>query len=269
MFINCLNYLIWICTNPKQVKAGFITHQQADIHYRCYGLGLPVLLLHGGLSHPLSWFAQLAPLVAAGRQVIVIETRGHGKSTLGTAYLNYQLFADDALMVLDHLKVTRTDIVGFSDGGIIGLLLGLQAPALVDHLVVISANFNPAGLEFESSHSESIPPRFSLQALTIWLRHIWWFGSSRRRKMLATALLKLWRTEPQFEPHDLQAITAPTLVIAGEHDIIDPLHTQALQQQLHNAELAIIAGAGHAAPMTHAKQINGLIIAFLSSNKTH
>jgi pimeloyl-ACP methyl ester carboxylesterase len=142
-----LDYFIWkTTTTTTETEKGNIDYRGAHIHYVAYGKGEPVLLLHGGLSNKLSWFSQIPWLVASGRRVVLIDTRGHGDSTAGNTKLSYQIFAKDTLQVLDRLGIQRTDIIGWSDGGIIALLLGLEAPGRVGRIVAISANFQPSGL---------------------------------------------------------------------------------------------------------------------------
>lgn len=111
MSVNVLNYLIWKYSMAAPAETGNIVYQGAHIHYVSYGHGEPVLLLHGGLSNKLSWFFQIPWLVASGRRVVLIDTRGHGDSTPGHSKLSYRIFAD-TLLVLDRLGIQRTDIVG-------------------------------------------------------------------------------------------------------------------------------------------------------------
>jgi pimeloyl-ACP methyl ester carboxylesterase len=262
MSVYSMNYLIWNISTTIPTESGNIAYRGARIHYVSYGRGDPVLLLHGGLSNKLSWFSQIPWLVSAGRQVILIDTRGHGESTLGNSNLNYQVFAEDTLQVLDRLQIQRADIVGWSDGGIIALLLALQAPERVNRIVTISANFNPSGLTPEAITNQNETLKSSPNAFSYWLRS-WWSGAGSHHQALETEIKQLWRTAPQLKLTDLQTITAPTLVVTGEHDIIDLSHSQTLAQMLVQGTLEVVKGAGHAAPVTHARQINQLIASFL------
>jgi pimeloyl-ACP methyl ester carboxylesterase len=264
MSVNSLNYLIWKYTTTTQIETGNIVYRGAHIHYDSYGHGDPVLLLHGGLSNKLSWFSQLPWLVASGRRVVLIDTRGHGNSTPGDSKLSYQIFAEDTLRVLDRLGIQRTDVIGWSDGGIIALLLGLEAPQRIGRIVAISANFDPSGVIPEAQDE---PRTISLNKITDRLRS-WWSGAGERHAVLEAEIKELWRTAPQLGHSDLQAITAPTLVITGENDIIDLRHSSELAQVLANGKLEIVPDAGHFAPVTHARQINQLISAFLSIELT-
>jgi pimeloyl-ACP methyl ester carboxylesterase len=262
MSVYSMNYLIWNISTTIPTESGNIAYRGARIHYVSYGRGDPVLLLHGGLSNKLSWFSQIPWLVSAGRQVILIDTRGHGESTLGNSNLNYQVFAEDTLRVLDRLQIQRADIVGWSDGGIIALLLALQAPERVSRIVTISANFNPSGLTPEAIINQNETLNSSPNAFSYWLRS-WWSGAGSHHQALEAEIKQLWRTAPQLKLADLQTITAPTLVVTGEHDIIDLSHSQTLAQMLVQGTLEVVKGAGHAAPVTHARQINQLIASFL------
>ncbi len=267
MSVNALNYLVWKYSTTTQTETGNIVYRDAHIHYVSYGHGDPVLLLHGGLSNKLSWFSQIPWLVASGRRVVLIDTRGHGDSTTGNSKLSYQIFAEDTLLVLDRLGIQRTDIIGWSDGGIIALLLGLEAPLRVGRIVAISANFQPSGLIPEASRSQNEPHNISLEKITDWLRSRW-SGAGERHAVLEAEIKELWRTAPQLDHADLKVITAPTLVITGENDIIDLRHSSELAQMLANGKIEIVPDAGHAAPVTHARQINQLIASFLSIELT-
>ncbi len=260
---NFLNYLIWKYSTTTPTETGNIIYRDAHIHYVSYGQGDPVLLLHGGLSNKLSWFSQIPWLVSSGRRVVLIDTRGHGDSTTGNSQLSYQIFAKDTLLVLDKLGIQRTDIIGWSDGGIIALLLGLEAPQRVGRIVAISANFHPSGLIPEANRIQDNTIHISPNKITDWL-HGWWSGAGERHAVLEAEIKELWRTAPQLDHSDLQTITAPTLVVAGENDIIDLSHSSELAQMLANGKIEIIMGAGHAAPVTHAQQVNQLIASFLS-----
>ncbi len=258
MSANFLEYLLWKSSTSAPTVTGEIENKGAHIRYVAYGRGKPILLLHGGLSNKLSWFSQIPWLVRAGRMVVLIDTRGHGESTRGNTALNYQVFAEDTLLVLDRLDIQRTDIVGWSDGGITALLLGLEAPERLRKIVAISANFHPSGVIQTTENSDGL----SLQKIADWLRG-WWSGAGDGHPALESEIQALWRVAPQLNRAELKAITAPTLVITGEHDIIDLPHSGELAQMLANAKIDIILGAGHAAPLTHAGQINLLIGSFL------
>lgn len=259
---NTLNYLNWKIATSAHTESGAIDNQGAHIHYVVYGKGDPVLLLHGGLSNMHSWLAQIPWLVESGRQVILIDTRGHGKSTVGNAKLNYEVFLEDALHVLDRLGIQRTDVIGSSDGGIIALLMGLKAPQRVNRIVAMSANYEPSGLTFDVTSVQEVALQSTYRKIKHWLRSHR-PGGLANDPTLVSAIHELWRTEPQLKPSDLRDISAATLVITGEHDVIDPTHSRQLAQMLGQGQLKIIAGGGHATTITHSQEVNQLIATFL------
>jgi pimeloyl-ACP methyl ester carboxylesterase len=104
----------------KQLKANGIS-----IHYAIYGHGSPVILLHGGLANSDYWGHQVKAL-ALRHRVIVMDSRGHGRTTRDARPYGYDLMADDVIALMDGLKIRKADIVGWSDGGIIGLDLAIR-----------------------------------------------------------------------------------------------------------------------------------------------
>ena len=128
---------------PAPSKSGFVEHDGAHIYFAVFnqGGGRPVVLLHGGFASSDSWGFE-APRLAAGHEVIVIDSRGHGRSTMPAVPLGYEQMADDVIAVLDRLRIRRTSVVGLSDGGIVGLLLAIHHPERIDRLFVWGATFN-------------------------------------------------------------------------------------------------------------------------------
>ncbi len=255
---NFVHYLWWKATASGVALKGHIRSGDSDIHYRSYGSGPPLLLLHGGLSHSLSWFSQVPWLVDAGRQVILVDSRGHGESSLGHGALSYRLLAADTIRVLDQLDVKRTDVIGWSDGANTALLLARYWPQRVGKIVAISGNSDPSGLTPEARADNETQS----SGVGYWFRR-WWTGAGERFSELEKRVKRLWRNSPRLQPADLQAITAPTLVIVGEHDQITLDHARRMADLLPHGTLAVIPGGGHATPITQAQQVNALIGNFL------
>jgi alpha-beta hydrolase superfamily lysophospholipase len=107
--------------------------------------GNPVLLIHGGLENADTWGNQVA-LLAMTREVIIADSRGHGRSTRSDKPFGYQLMADDYISLLDHLMIDKVALVGWSDGGIIGLDIAMRHPERLARLWAYGANFNIGGL---------------------------------------------------------------------------------------------------------------------------
>src|SRR6187401_2248550 len=103
---------------PKPTESGYADVNGIMMYYQVFGSGEPILLIHGGLGHGDIWSSQVADL-AKDHKVIVPDSRGHGRSTRNAEPFGYDLMASDYLALLDHLKIDRTELVGWSDGGII------------------------------------------------------------------------------------------------------------------------------------------------------
>src|SRR5262245_25161832 len=124
---------------PPAAATGDVEVGDARIHYALYGRGSPVVLLHGAMSNGEHWALQV-PALAANHQVVVIDSRGHGRSTLGSQGLHYAQMANDVVAVLDSLKVDRASFVGWSDGGIIALELARHHSDRVNRVFAFGAN---------------------------------------------------------------------------------------------------------------------------------
>lgn len=257
-----LRYLIWCATSAAEGAYGVVSMDDATIHYVSYGTGPAILLLHGGLSNRLVWFSQLPGLVAAGRQVVVMDVRGHGFSGLGREALDYHLLARDAIGVLDRLKIREADVVGWSDGGNTALILGKEWPGRVRRIVAISANYHPSGLTPEAitdTYIRSSGPVY-------WLKR-WWTGAGRHFSVLEKHIKRMWRTAPVLQDEDLREIETPVLVIVGRHDSVSICHAETMAELLPHGSLVILPG-GHATPVTRSIQINESIAGFLGLTPT-
>jgi pimeloyl-ACP methyl ester carboxylesterase len=133
---------------PAPVERGMAPVNDIQMYYALYGEGEPVLLIHGGLGNADVWGYQV-PALAAGHKVIVADSRGHGRSTRSAKPFGYQLMADDYLALLDHLGIDRTALVGWSDGGIIGLDIAIRHPERLSRLFAFAANYTPGGGQAE------------------------------------------------------------------------------------------------------------------------
>ena len=252
-----VRYLVWATTPAANALRGSVRSGGTSIRYVSWGSGPPVLLLHGGLSNRLAWFAQIPWLVSAGRQIVLPDMRGHGDSGLGDNDLSYRLLASDAIHILDKLNIRQADVIGWSDGGNTALLLGRYWPQRVQRIVAISSNFNPAGLTpeaLEEAHRQS-------GGLQYWFKR-WWTGAGKRLTELENRIKRMWRTFPVLKPPDLQEISIPTLVIVGEHDDISIEHARQMATLLPHGFLKVIPG-GHSTPVTHCIQVNAAIADFL------
>src|SRR5580698_8737550 len=124
---------------PAAVLEGRVAHDGARIWFATYGAGPPVILLHGGDASSDFWGGQVPALLSAGRRVIVIDSRGHGRSTRDGRPLHYELMESDVIAVMDALNIEHADVVGWSDGAIIGLVMAMKHPQRVSRVFAFGA----------------------------------------------------------------------------------------------------------------------------------
>src|SRR3979490_2075717 len=117
-----------------------------SIHYAIYGHGSPVIFLHGGLANTNYWGGQV-PAVAAHHTVILMDSRGHGRSTRDARPYGYDLMADDVVALMDNLKIPKADIVGWSDGGILGIDLAIRHKDRIGKVFAFAANTVTSGVK--------------------------------------------------------------------------------------------------------------------------
>jgi pimeloyl-ACP methyl ester carboxylesterase len=254
----------WLCFYTWRFFAGrshggdFVRVGAVSIYYETYGAGPPVLVMHGGLGTHEDMRNQIKAL-AASHFVIAPDSRGQGRSTDSNMQLTYSAMADDMVQLLDRLGISRVDVAGWSDGGIIGLELAMRHPKRVRRLVVISANFNPAGIRQSSLAQEDVP-RTPIRYRIFSRTPEYW-------PIIYRKVMKMWRTQPNYSIEDLGRIEAPTLVIAGEFDIVRPEHTSQLAKAIPGSQEIIIKGSTHSVPTDKPDSINEIILRFLGNEE--
>jgi pimeloyl-ACP methyl ester carboxylesterase len=235
------------------IAGGTVKLKTATLYYETYGTGEPLLLLHGNSQSILAFKYQIGDL-AKKYKVIAVDTRGQGKSTdETTGALSYDLFADDMKQLLDSLHITKTNILGWSDGGNTGLIMAVKYPAYVNKLAVTGANLFPT--------TEAIPDtvwKQVRQGITDWAAHD--DAHSKMEVRLFTMLLN----EPHLTFDDMKRIQAPVLVMAGQHDLILEKHTRAIAAAIPNSKLLIFKGTSHYVPVEKPKEFNAAVLNFFN-----
>src|SRR6202011_1320107 len=137
---------------PAANDQGYVDHDGARIWYATYGSGSPVILLHGGLGHSGNWGYQVPPLVGSGYRAVLIDSRGHGRSTRDARPFSYELMASDVLAVMDALRLEKAGLVGWSDGACTALILAAKTPSRVAGVFFFACNMDPSGVKpFEAT----------------------------------------------------------------------------------------------------------------------
>ncbi len=250
---------------PPADESGFADVNGISMFYSLYGKdkGSPILMIHGGLSSSDVWSFEV-PTLAETHEVIVADSRAQGRSTHGLARVTYHRMAEDYVALLARLGVGKVALVGWSDGGIIGLDIAIHHPRLLDRLFAQAPNVSPAGL---TSIPEIDPPPLS-DSLSPGGTEEPDPSARARRKQLARERVfrRLWATEPNYSDGDLAKIHVPTEIVIGDHDpVIRPEHAAHIAEAIPGARLVILKGVGHPAhsqdPKQYLKAIQDFMVA--------
>jgi len=244
---------------PQPSESGWIDSDGARIWFATFGSGPAVLLLHGGLGNAGNWTYQVPAIVAAGYRAIVIDSRGHGRSTRDARPFTYQLMAGDVRAVLDRTGVDRATIIGWSDGADTGLVLADETPERVAGLFFFACNVDSTG---------TLPFEFTPIIGRIYNQHVKDYAALSSTpeafQTFADDLGAMQRTEPAYSAAQLRQIDVPVQVVLGEHDeFIRPEHMAYLAETLPNASLTIIPEVSHFAPLQRPDVFNALILDFV------
>jgi pimeloyl-ACP methyl ester carboxylesterase len=224
-----------------------------QFYYETYGEGAPLLLIHGNGESIASFKRQIGEF-SRHHRVIAMDSRGQGKSPLGSAALTYEQMAEDSNALLDHLALKSVDVLGWSDGGIIGLLLAIHHPEKVGMLAVMGANIQPEGA-YPWAVDGIIRVRKRLEAQVA--------GAKDPQALrLQLQLLDLLGNQPHIPLSDLAKIQIPTLVMAGDRDVIRDEHTLSIFHAIRKSQLAIFPGATHMIPEDDPARFNQTVLDF-------
>jgi len=191
-----------------------------ELFYNVSGQGEPIILLHGnGQDHTV--FKSITKKLSADFTVYGIDSRDHGQSSR-VKFLDYHSKMEDVAAFIEQLGLDKPIVYGFSDGGIIGLLLAIYYPDRLSKLIISGANTYPDGIK-----------RSSL----LLVKTVFFFTRSKK--------LKLMLTQPNITNAQLNTITVPTLVLAGKRDLIKEEHTRNIAANIPNCELRILSGESH------------------------
>jgi pimeloyl-ACP methyl ester carboxylesterase len=244
---------------PVADQQGHVEHDGAQIWYGTFGSGSPVILLHGGLGHSGNWGYQVPGLMKSGYRVVLIDSRGHGRSTRDSRPFRYELMASDVLAVMNALRLEKAAVAGWSDGACTALILARQTPARVAGVFFFGCNMDPSGLR-------DFKPSVALEHC--FARHTKDYAqlsaTPDQFKAFTEAVSLMQKNEPNYTAHDLFEIRVPVTIAHSEHDeFIKREHAEYLAQSIPNAELVVLPGVSHFAPLQRPEQFNDALLAFL------
>ena len=233
-----------VSAHPQTPSAGhYATVGGMTMYYEIMGSGAPLVLIHGGGSTIQTSFGRLMPLLARTRRVIAVELQAHGHTSDRNAPESFEQDADDVAELLRQLDLPKADILGFSNGGSTALQVAIRHPGQVDKLVAISAIYRRDGMQpwfwdfMERGSFADMPQLYKDAFLRInpdeaALRTM---HDKDRARMMGFS---------DWPASDLEAITAPALIVVSDKDVVRPEHALEMARLLPNGRLAVFLG-GH------------------------
>jgi pimeloyl-ACP methyl ester carboxylesterase len=246
-------------TLPTPERSGSAPVNGVRLWYAVFGHGAPVILVHGGLANSDYWGLQVAAL-APHYRVIVLDSRGHGRSTRTEAPISYDLMASDVLALMDFLHVRQAALVGWSDGAIIGLDIAIHHPERLTRLFAFAANSDPSGVKdvSKSPMFTSFTQRAAHEYETL-------SPTPKQFKAFLANITNMWATEPHFTDAQLSQIKVPTWIVDGDHDeAIKRENTDHMAGLIPGAGELILPEVGHFAFLQDPVLFNQALLHFLA-----
>lgn len=227
-------------TLPTPERSGHAPVNGVSIWYATFGSGPPVILLHGGLANSNYWGHQV-PELAHDHRVIVMDSRGHGRSTRDSRPYGYALMASDVVGLMDHLGIARAAIVGWSDGAIIGLSLAMTDPDRVSRLFAFAANSDPGGVKDVDKS-----PVFTEFIARAQKEYEALSATPRDYRKFVEEISTMWATQPHWTASDLGTIRVHTWIVDADHDeAIRRENTEFMARSIPDAGLLLQPETSH------------------------
>ena len=214
------------------------------------GTGFPLILLHGN-GEACGYFVHQMEPFAKHFRVIAIDTRGHGQTPRGEASFSIRQFAEDLLDFMNLHQIEKAHILGFSDGGNIAMVFALMHPERVEKLILNGANLNASGVK----RKVQIPIEIGCRIAKL-------FATKSPAARKNAEMLGLMVNDPNVKAEEISCIQNPTLVIAGEKDMIKDSHTRLIAKSIPEAMLSIIPG-NHFIANKNPDTFNEVVLRFL------
>lgn len=223
---------------PEMKEYGFVDCNGAKIEYGIYGdlNGEPLLLLppNGGDMHCFD--GSILPEMSKHFKVIAVSPRGTGNSDWIEGTMNFETMSDDLAIILDYLKIDKTNIFGFSDGGNLGVVFTLEYQDRVKSLAIMGSNINTLGTN--TFDQIQITWQYFVLCVEAWI-------TGDRDTKIRRDIKGMMVGQPSLTFKDISAIKVPVLNIYGEHDMIQRWHSKGITKSIEGAEEIMIIGGGH------------------------
>ncbi|NNU68571.1 MULTISPECIES: alpha/beta hydrolase [Rhizobium] len=240
---------------PVAKTSGMAEVNDIKMYYAEYGEGDPILFIHGGLGNAEVWGHQVADF-AKDHLVIVADSRGHGRSTRSQQPFGYDLMTSDYVALLDYLKIDKVTLVGWSDGGIIGIDMAMKHPEKLTRVIAQAANVTTDGVKADVMDNKTFNDYINV-------------AGEQYRKLSPTPneydafvkqISEMWATQPAWTAADLGKISVPVTLAIGDHDEAVKLdHTEMMAKQIPGAKLVILKDVSHFAMLQDPAAYDGMI----------
>lgn len=256
-----LAFIVFSCKNPSQpvhstvgdnVKFGdnpqaghYADVNGIKLYYETYGSGEALVMLHGN-GGSINAFKKQIPFFAKYYQVIAIDSRLQGKSGGSPDKISYDLMASDFCALLDQLNIKSAYVLGWSDGGIDGILMAMNCPDRIKKLAASGANTVPDTTALSKADIEGMKNTVA----------------SSRSSATEKALNQMMIDQPNIAYSELGKIKCPVLIMAGDHDMIKPEHTLKIFQSIPGASLCIFPDSHHGVCIQHPEMFNETVLRF-------
>jgi len=247
---------------PSALHSGMAPVNGIKIWYAEFGQGEPVILLHGGLANANYWGEQI-PTLAAHYRVIVMDSRGHGRSTRNAQPFGYDLMASDVIGLMDFLHIRKAAIIGWSDGAILGLDIAIHHPERLTKVFAFAANSDPSGVS-DIAHS----PVFIAYIARAEKEYEALSPTPHEYDAFLAQIEKMWATQPNFTAAQLASISVPIWIVDADHDeAIKRENTEFMAAHIPGAGLLLQPEVSHFSFIQDPQQFNADVLHFLDHVK--
>lgn len=246
-------------TLPTPARSGLAPVNGIRVWYAEFGQGPPVILLHGGLANSNYWGLQVRAL-SRKYQVIVMDSRGHGRSSRNDTPIGYDLMSSDVLALMDYLHISKAALVGWSDGAIIGLDIAIHHPDRATRVFAFAANSNPSGTKDVKKS-----PVFTAFIARAADQYAQLSPTPTQYKQFLADIEHMWANQPDFTDAQMKAISIPVWIVDGDHDeAIKRENTDLMASLIPGAGELILPETSHFAFLQDPAMFNNALLHFLS-----
>jgi len=231
--------------NPQAGQ--YVKTNGIQLYYETYGSGEPLIMLHGN-GGSIDAFRYQIPFFAKYYQVIAIDSRLQGKSGGSPDSISYEQMASDFCALLDYLHIKSANVLGWSDGGIDGLLMALNCPDRVKKLAASGANTVPDTTALSQADLDEMKK----------------VATSPKSSAKEAALNQMMIDQPNIAYADLGKIKCPVLIMAGDRDMIKAEHTLKIYRSIPGASLCIFPNSSHGVCQQHPDLFNKTVLSFFT-----